>query len=133
MTDKFFLVTNINELRALQRVFREAKFCPEAGDDEITESPIVATLFSQLMDALIAAETAIDGPQAKKRWENWLVMDNPLRDEWKAVRQRLKLSERWPRMNMDEKRAYILTLFKPFHVPESKLDLLMAEVDNSSA
>jgi hypothetical protein len=43
--DHIFVVDDLGELLALQRVFREAKFCLEPDDVEISDSPVVARLF----------------------------------------------------------------------------------------
>ncbi len=68
MTSNAFLVTDLTDLRVLQRVFREAKFCPIPDDLEISDSPWVARLFCQLMDALIAADVAKNGEEQRERW-----------------------------------------------------------------
>lgn len=123
------MVTGEHELRALQRVFREAKFCPEAGDDEITNSPIVAAMFARLMDALIATESAREGSRAKERWETWLEMDNPLREEWSAVRRRIEKNIQWPRLGAEEKQAHIKLLFQPFRISDERVKELIEQID----
>jgi hypothetical protein len=58
MNSKIFKVENLVESRALQRVFREAKFCTVADDEEISTSPIVAAMFDRVMEVLV--ETCVE-------------------------------------------------------------------------
>ncbi|MDH5206521.1 MAG: hypothetical protein OEW36_12755, partial [Hylemonella sp.] len=58
MTQKF-IVDDLGELLALQRVFREAKFCTEPDDTEISDSPVVARLYELVIATLVAKELEI--------------------------------------------------------------------------
>jgi len=51
----------------MQRVFREAKFCKLADDDEVSSSPLVNELFGRLLDALISKEVEQEGERARKQ------------------------------------------------------------------
>lgn len=62
-----FVVEDLGELLALQRVFREAKFCTEPDDVEVSDSPIVAKLFERLIATLVAQAVERDGEGARQR------------------------------------------------------------------
>ena len=109
-----FTVSTLHELRAMQRVFREAKFCLEPGDDEISASPIVLDLFGRLMESLIAAEVALEGEVARERWLEWLTMSGENREEWKAAVGRARNARDWHRWDDSERKEYAKTLLSPF-------------------
>ena len=121
MTDKIFAVSNLQELRVMQRVFREAKFCLEADDEEISASPIVAKLFTQLMNVLIAIETETEADSARRGWTKWLDMSDSSRDEWTAALKRAKSNVQWPAWSQIERLEYSKTLFSPFVLTEERL------------
>lgn len=115
----------------LQRVFREAKFCKLADDDEVSESPLVAELFGRLMTALIEAQVESEGEIARLKWEKWLEMEDSSRDEWLAVRDRAQRNPLWPNWTEGEKRVYVKTLFSPFVLDDKTLETFVSEVRNS--
>lgn len=115
MTSNVFTVDTLTELLVLQRVFREAKFCTEPDDTEISDSPIVANLFERLMTALVAEQVARDGEDAAHRWVWWRAIDES-RDEWAAALRRAKAAPRWPSLSDDERAEYIRLLLSPFTV-----------------
>ena len=114
MTTNSFVVNDIVELRVMQRVFREAKFCALADDDEISDSPIVNELFKRLLDALINKCVELDGLEERERWHRWLTMDDPARDEWGAVRDRALRHDKWALWTREEKVDYLRLLCCPF-------------------
>ena len=63
MTTNSFVVNDIVELRVMQRVFREAKFCALADDDEISDSPIVNELFKRLL--VLMPSTTVSANQSE--------------------------------------------------------------------
>jgi len=128
MISKQFIVDELSELRAMQRVFREAKFCIEADDDEISESPVVASLFRRLMVSLIEAEVITSGESARKSWEAWLSMDDPNRDEWSAALRRARKQSKWEGLTLDEKRAYAKLLLSPFLLSDRMTQLFLESV-----
>jgi hypothetical protein len=130
MAIKSFEVSDVYELRVMQRIFREAKFCTVADDDEISDSPIVASLFSRLMAALIEAEVAVGGENVRQSWDRWLIMDNPLRQEWTSARKRAQENQMWHTMTEPEKLAYIELLFSPFMLPDNAKKQFLTEVNN---
>ena len=67
MTTNSFVVSDLKELLVMQRVFREAKFCKLADDDEVSSSPLVNELFGRLLDALISKEVEQEGERARKQ------------------------------------------------------------------
>ncbi len=108
-----FIVDNLTELRALQRVFREAKFCTEPDDKDIAGSPIVAQLFERLMEVLIEQQVTREGDEARRRWNAWLQIDDS-RDEWFAAIRRAKADVRWDRFTESERANYVKILLSPF-------------------
>ncbi|MGO4550254.1 hypothetical protein AB4059_04015 [Lysobacter sp. 2RAF19] len=128
MTSKPFLVHDVQELRTMQRVFREAKFCTEADDDEVSESPTVARLFERLMASLIDAEVAISGDSARDEWNKWLLMTDSSRDEWAAALGRARKNRMWQTWTEKEKKACIRTLFSPFVLSDSMVDSFLVSV-----
>lgn len=128
MTSKPFMVADLNELLALHRVFREAKFCTEPDDIEVSNSPIVARLFRQLLDAVVAAEVERDGESAREKWEQWLALDES-RDEWIAGVERAKRENAWAGFSEEERRAYVTLLMSPFVLGEDVMDRFIAAVE----
>ncbi len=124
-----FSVSNYQELRALQRVFREAKFCKKSDDDEIATSPIVAALFIRLMDALIETQVNLEGEGARKKWTRWLAMDDPSRDEWQSAKARAQKNDQWAGWEKGEKVAYVKILFSPFVLDDSFVDQFILDVN----
>lgn len=122
------MVADLNELLALHRVFREAKFCTEPDDIEVSNSPIVARLFRQLLDAVVAAEVERDGESARKKWEQWLALDES-RDEWIAGVDRAKRENAWAGFSEEERRAYVTLLMSPFVLGENVMDRFIAAVE----
>lgn len=129
MISRTFEVCGLQELRVMQRIFREAKFCTVADDDEISDSPIVAMLFSRLMSVLIAAEVEAVGESARQSWEAWLLMDNPLRSEWCAARLRAQKHLVWGTMTESERDDYVKVLFSPFVLSDAAIKRFTAEVN----
>jgi len=121
MISEAFVVNDPSELLALQRVFREAKFCIEPDDLEISDSPIVSRMFQRLMDALIASEVEREGEHARQRWMQWLVIDES-RDEWQAAIRRARAEDRWSKFSRDERISYVRLLLSPFTVSADAID-----------
>ena len=119
MTTKAFIVTDVDELFALHRAFREAKFCIEPDDTEVSDSPVVARLFERLMEVLITAEVDREGETARQRWEQWLALDES-RDEWAAATSRAKNELACHDFSAAERREYVAVLLMPFRLsPET--------------
>ncbi|GLK89769.1 hypothetical protein [Pseudomonas turukhanskensis] len=129
MTAKTFIVSDMRELMVMQRVFREAKFCTVPDDDEISDSDIVAALFSRLMNALIEVEVEVMGESARADWQAWLTMDDPMRSEWSAVRLRAQRKKTWPVMSDMERNEYVRLLFAPFIMSQKEIDQFVGEVN----
>ena len=108
-----FVVEELGELLALQRVFREAKFCTEPDDVEVSDSPVVASLFDRLIVTLIASDVERNGQDARKRWEKWLAIDDS-RDEWAAAIRRACANSRWTKFSANERNEYVRLLLNPF-------------------
>jgi hypothetical protein len=127
MTTNSFVVSDLKELRVMQRVFREAKFCKLADDDEVSSSPIVGELFARLLDALISTQVAQEGERARDKWTKWLTMDDPSRDEWATVRERALCNEKWSSWTRDEKISHTRLLFYPFRVSDDLVNRFVDE------
>ena len=108
-----FVINQFGDLHALHRVFREAKFCDVANDDEVSTSPIVADLYAKLLAALVEAEVEEFGEPAREKWRRWL-QTGPDRDEWRAVLQRIKKCAEWQNWSDEERIDYARLLFSPF-------------------
>jgi hypothetical protein len=121
MSAKPFTVSDLHELRVMQRVFREAKFCVESDDDEISSSPVVAKLFTQLIDALISTQVEVEGEGARERWTKWLDMSDMSRSEWTAALNRAKNDIHWPNRSDEERMEYSKILLSPFVLSEERL------------
>jgi hypothetical protein len=115
MIPNTFIVDNFDELLTLQRVFREAKFCAEPDDAEVSDSPIVAKMFERLMTTLIARDVMRDGESARQRWMDWLAIDES-RDEWHAAVRRARANDRWATFSDEERNSYIQLILSPFVV-----------------
>ena len=128
MTSKAFVVSDLNELFALHRVFREAKFCVQPDDVEISPSPIVARLFERVMDAIISADVEEQGEKARAGWERWLNMDDEARDEWSAALLRARSEPDWQKFSETRRREYVTVLFIPFKLSTEKIDRFISQV-----
>ena len=91
----------------MHRVFREAKFCVEANDVEVSPSPIVAKLFERVMDAIIATEVKEQSEKARSSWERWLSMDDENRAEWGAALSRARCEPNWQKFSGAKRREYV--------------------------
>jgi hypothetical protein len=131
MKTETFQVDSLTELRVLQRVFREAKFCKEADDEEVSASPLVSELFERLMTVLIEAQVRSDGEIAREKWKKWLTMTDSSRDEWLAVRDRARRHPHWLNWTKSERRDYASLLFRPFVLDEKTLEIFVSEVTST--
>ena len=123
-----FIVDDLGELLALQRVFREAKFCNEPDDVEVSDSPVVARLFERLIATLVDAEVACDGEVAAFRWRRWLEIDES-RDEWRASIRRARADARWLTFSGDERDEYVRLLLSPFSLTPETILKFVSEVN----
>ena len=128
MTTKPFVVCEFHELIAMQRVFREAKFCTEEDDEEISDSPIVAAMFSRLMEALIDTEVGLDGEPARAGWRNWLMMTDTSRNEWSAAIRRAQKKVAWQQWSDEKRKEYVKILFDPFVLSSEMMSRFIADV-----
>jgi len=122
---KAFVVDDLSELLALQRVFREAKFCREPDDVEVSDSPLVANLFGRLISVLLAQEVERDGEEARQRWTRWLAIDET-RDEWDAAIRRVRADARWPAFSVNERIEYVRLLLSPFTLGPGMVERFIA-------
>jgi hypothetical protein len=112
--DSKFSGFELDELRVLQRVFREAKFCLAHDDTEIIDSPRVAVLFDSLMSELIAKDALNNGEKVKHEWLEWLDMDDERRAEYKAAAIHVQNHAPWRTYSESERREYLKVVFCPF-------------------
>lgn len=126
-----FVVDDLGELLALQRVFREAKFCTEPDDVEVSDSPVVAKLFERLIATLVAHEVERDGENARQRWAQWLAIDES-RDEWDAAIRRARSDARWVTFLTDERIEYVRLLLSPFTLSPEVVDRFVLAVNQSN-
>lgn len=115
----------------MHRVFREAKFCVEADDVEVSPSPIVAKLFERVMDAIIATQVEEEGEKAHAAWERWLNMDDENRDEWSAALSRARREPNWQKFSEAKRREYVTVLFAPFKLSSEKMDRFISQIAES--
>jgi hypothetical protein len=125
-----FVVDDLRELAVLQRVFREAKFCTEPDDVEVSASPIVANLYQRVIEALVVKEVALQGEIARQRWTQWLTIDES-RDEWRAATRRAILEERWHTFSDEECEEYVRLLFSPFAISAEMVKRFIVAVNQS--
>lgn len=128
MPSNCFVVDDLVDLLALQRVFREAKFCAEPDDFEVSDSPIVQKLFMRLIDVIVSVETERDGEGARDKWNAWLRID-PSRDEWNAALLRARRESTWESLSESDRQAYVTRLFSPFVLSFEMMDKFIAAVD----
>ncbi len=126
-----FVVDDLGELLALQRVFREAKFCTEPDDVEVSDSPVVAKLFERLIATLVAHEVERGGEDARQRWAQWLAIDES-RDEWDAAIRRARSDARWATFLTDERIEYVNLLLSPFTLSPEVVDRFVLAVNQSN-
>lgn len=125
---KTFVVNDLAELLALQRVFREAKFCIEPDDVEVADSPVVARMFERLIEVLVANDVERGGEDARLRWAQWLAIDES-RDEWAAAIRRASADARWATFSADERTEYVSLLLSPFTLTPELINRFVSFVD----
>ncbi len=130
MTNTTFLIEQLSDMIVLQRVFREAKFCQVADDDELSTSPVVSRLFGLLIAALIEKEREMGGAEAAEKWTRWLAMNND-RDEWFVAVKRAAADVTWLTLNPDEKNDYTRNLFSPFVLSQELLSQFIESTNNA--
>jgi hypothetical protein len=130
MTSNTFIVDDLVELRVMHRVFREAKFCTEADDLEISDSPIVARMFERLIKTLVARSVERDGEVAAKQWERWLAIDES-RDEWAAAIRRATLEKQWLTFASTDREDYVKVLLSPFTLSPETIEKFVRAVNQS--
>ncbi|WCM94561.1 hypothetical protein M5C99_07615 [Acidovorax sp. NCPPB 2350] len=123
-----FVVDDPGELLALQRVFREAKFCTEPDDVEVSDSPVVAKMFERLVSTLVAHEIERDGEAARQRWTRWLEIDES-RDEWDAAIRRARTDARWTSFSIEERNEHVRLLLSPFTSTQEVVDRFILAVN----
>lgn len=130
MITNSFVVDDIVELRVMHRVFREAKFCTEADDLEISDSPIVARMFERLIATLLAQEVALEGEVARQSWMRWLAIDES-RDEWAAAIRRARVEKQWPTFSNADRTNYVRVLLSPFTASSETIEKFELAVKQS--
>jgi len=130
MTTNDFVLSEIHELLALQRVLMEARYCEIPSDTAISASPIVADMHRKVLDAIIAAN--LPAGLSPSNWEKWLVMDESRR-EWDIALTRASQYYAWNRSSDEEKRSFALCLFSPFKVSEELLSNFLLRVDEMAS
>ncbi|MFI4954841.1 MAG: hypothetical protein ACHP9Y_02900 [Gammaproteobacteria bacterium] len=131
MVSKDFEVSSLSELLVMHRIFREAKFCLEPDDTEISASPIVAKLYLRLMDALISSDAALNGESAQQRWNEWLTISES-RAEWRVAIGRAKMEQEWSKWSYQEKSDYVSDLLSPFIITKENIDHFIEVVNQHS-
>jgi hypothetical protein len=111
---------SLTELDAIQRVFREAKFCLVADDDEVSPSPRVAVLYEELITALVETDCKENGEQQRTRWQSWLLLSEE-RDEWRIALQRIKAHSEWRTYGQPQRSVYARTVLSPFQLNDEVL------------
>lgn len=130
MNTNSFVVDDLVELRVMQRVFREAKFCTEADDLEISDSPIVARMFERLIATLMAQEVALEGEVARQSWMRWLAIDES-RDEWAAAIRRARVEKQWLTFSNTDRTDYVRVLLSPFTASPETIEKFVRAVNQS--
>lgn len=130
--NKQFVVDDIGELLALQRVFREAKFCTEPDDVEVCDSPVVARMFERLITTLMERDIELGGDAAESRWARWLAIDDS-RDEWAAAIRRARADARWATFSSEEQAEYVRLLLSPFVMSPDTLDKFVLAVNQATS
>lgn len=127
MSNGRFETNDLSELRALQRVFREAKFSLDPDDSELSTSPVVNAMFCRVMEELVAAQSEED-PAAEERWNAWLRLSSN-RDEWIASVKRAAMLPHWLNFNASTKLKMMKEVICPFNASESQIQELIEEAD----
>lgn len=127
MTSNDFLVDDYYELLALHRTFMEAKYCDEPNSNDISGSPIIASLHERLVETLIEAEVQRKGDDAREKWADWLIMSEDRR-EWLVALSRARAEARWIKWSNDDRRQYSSCLLAPFTVSVELLDKFIKQV-----
>ena len=126
MASNVFSVDSYIELQALQRVFREAKFCFDPSDLEISPSPVVARMYGRLIAVLVDVNVEKYGESSREDMIRWLTID-PTRSEWQVAVSRARGDETWRNLTDAELSVYIETLFAPFIIsPELIAQFMLA-------
>jgi hypothetical protein len=127
MTTNTFVLSEIHELLALQRVIMEARYCEIASDTAISASPMVADIHRRVLDAIIVAD--LPAGLSPENWRKWLVMDEGRR-EWEIALKRAGQHYSWKTLSRDEKRSFASDLLAPFEVSDELLNKFLIRADD---
>jgi hypothetical protein len=115
MTLNTLTISGKYELLALHRALMEARFSTEAGDPDVSASPMLASLHRTMVTALMAL--AEREPRSGKRWNEWLALDMA-RHEWSVAVKRGADSVLWKLMDSSGKASFAADLLAPFDCDE---------------
>ena len=113
MTSSIFIVDEYYELLAVHRAFLEAKFCDDPTDNDVSWSPILASLHERLILKLIEAAVSRNGESERIQWNEWLVISDTRR-EWTVALNRARTQAQWENWSDTEKLRYSRPLLAPF-------------------
>lgn len=112
-------VRGVNELIALDKVLREAKFSEEPQDHTIAGSPIVAKLARRTRAALQQRF-----PTSEVEYEV-----QPGRREWMISVRTARRAHLWQDWSRHEKESHVRDLLSPYDVSDANIERFIDEVD----
>ncbi len=120
--NEYNLTLDYYGLLNLHKTLLEAKFHTMPDNDEVSESPFVASLYIQVRDLLMESDKG-------SQWKNWFQLSNrPDRKNQAIILMRK--SKRWNKATPDEKSKIACDFLAPFLFNEEELKNVIAEAEN---
>ena len=116
-------IKNYYALVSLHKSLLEAKFNLSPDNEDISGSPLVAELYTEVTDLLLNSEKRLE-------WEKWLQLKNRPDYRKRAV-LRMKKCNRWANVTLETKREIARIYLSPFKFSETELDEVIKEVDEA--
>ncbi len=120
--NEYNLKLNYYGLLNLHKTLLEAKFHTMPDNEEVSESPFVASLCIQVRDLLMESDKG-------SQWKNWFQLSNRSDRRNQAIIL-MRKSKRWNKAAPDEKSKIACDFLAPFLFSEEELKNIIAEVNN---
>jgi hypothetical protein len=101
----------------------EAKFNNSPNDYDVAKSPLVNKMYSEVLDTLLQAEFKKSGEAGRKRWLEWLNL-NQSRREWTIIQKTICREKKWQSWDSNQQREFVKEVAFPFTLSDELLDEL---------
>lgn len=121
--DEYNLKLDYYGLLNLHKALLEAKFHTAPDNELIAGSPLIANMYIQIRDLLIASDKGSE-------WSNWFQLSNRLDRRHQAIFLMTKCKH-WSKATTDKKREIASNYLAPFIFDDGELMNIIEEVNRS--